>query len=399
MPSLLLLTGCSGPTEPTEVEPDRETVAVPVLADTLGVRLYDAETGELVGVAIIETKDEPIVEGERFSWVMGVAMDRARGEVLVAAHGGRGGPPATLFAVGVPEMELAWQERYGAIQARLEEDLFIETDVASGPKLVTDRWLLMAGFRRLGEGEFERGVLALEQPGRSPRAFLGGFRFVAPRVGLVGGRSAGEEGLLVVGGPRSGEALRLMIYGAGTLELRDSVLVNEPLLPDVNLHRLRELVDVGDGRHVIARTADSLFRVDVRAAEIVARVPRARRLTRGQGVVAGDPPRLFLSDRGVPGFPGSGELQVYDAVSLADRGRVDMSSEAIDTYTNTSPARGMDVGRDGERLYVLAGTASGTFGAFFAEASISVVDPGAMTLVDTHPIGGFGARAVYVVGR
>lgn len=200
----------------------------------------------------------------------------------------------------------------------------------------------------------------------------------------------------MLGGARAGgEAIRLLIHDSGTLALRDSVFlgVEAPRMAS----RLRGLADARDGRHLIALTGDSVFRVDAREAEIVARTARARSdglLRFSPLAVLEDPPRVFAGDP-ESFVPPSGELHAYDGEALADLGTV-----TVRRRSNTPvPAVDMAWGQGQERLYVVGGTNIGSFGGFTVEAEIAVVEPREMTLLEVHPIGGYGVRKVFALRR
>ncbi len=401
--AVLALATCDDPVVPDddpfedlpEVTFDDGTLLGVFQGDSLALRLYEGSTGRLLDEIVVGSEAESGQEAFRF--ISGVEVDRTRGEAVFTARSSRGTPPRSLFSADLSRTEIRWGEPLHEIEARSGGEIGLATtDVPlSGGR----RWIFLKGHRTLeGEAEVDRGVAVLGRRSRSIEAYLGGFRSTPPRMVRIGSPGA-EDGLLVVGGPRGPEAIRLLVYDAGTLAVRDSVPVAEG---DVDAVRLRRMISAGDGRHVFAVTHDSIFRVDAREGAVAARARIAHPYTRGTvppPVVAGrDPHRFYLADPGGADFPGAGQLQVYDGRTLADLGTVDLRSDDVPTLNGAPVARGVAVDDAGGRLYVAAGTGKFWFG-FTAENTLSVVDVHAGALVETHDLDAWDVQDLLHIGR
>lgn len=377
----LLASGCSdGPTGPRETSAERDTVVLAFTGDKavpgekMELRMLGGQTGRL-----FEQRTLRLPNDLRFSGLTMVADSLRREAVGVLA-------PNNEFE----RTRFTAFQVFGLTTSRSKRWSDIEADFEGKIRLIrllggnSDRLFLLSE----GANDDEYGIAILSQPDWQIAGFLG--RFIDPALSgpaeVAPDRGSGR-GLIVVGGVRTPEADRLMIYDRRSLELRDSVFVG-PTLDDLSsrLTRLRGLASQGDGRHVVALTLDSLLKVDVRKPRVVARRRRVRPGVSGKMAVTSNPPRIFLTDRGVFDHPGSGRLQVYGGEDLADLGTVDLRTDKFrEMFGSAFRAPAMNdvaVGDGGDRLFVISGT--GLIGGFGQRASLTVVDVTEMRRVRTQ---------------
>lgn len=360
----LVMAGCSGdPSGPAPGPSSRDTVVLAFSGDTTDVQLLGGESGWLIRRRVLGGFAPGTPPRGAFS-EMAVVERTLVGALSPDPEIDEEIDDEELIVLRLPSLAVERREWLSDIEDRIGvtvQLLDFEHASRTGERI----------YLQARRGPENRGVAAIDGRWRW-EAFLGGFVGVRRRVRRTGvvevARPAGPR-LVVVGGARSERAARLMIYGFSDLELRDSVFVAAPLNRSFGFI-FQGLVPARDGRHVYALTADSLLKVDVRAAEVVARTRRARSNLDGPPmVVTTDPPRIFVGDRGSFDFPGSGELQVYDGDDLSPLETVDVVSSMNDIAVN----------RKGDRLFVAAGT--DFLCGFCQQGSLSVVDGDAMTRI------------------
>lgn len=375
--AMLAVGGCSGgPAGPDPGPASRDTVVLSFTNDTLEVRVLGGQTGRLFGQRTLLGPEVPVGSGFGPTLV----ADSLRRDVVGALSPNEAFERTRLTAFGVPGLATSRSKRWSEVEAEFNGELRLLRVLGGN----SDRLFLLS--ERTDDNQY--GVAVVTQPGWQIAGFVG--RFIADAVSgpaeVAPDRGSGD-GLLVVGGVRTPEADRLMIYGRRSLDLRDSVFVGQTL-DDLssNLTRLRGLASLGDGRHVVALTLDSLLKVDVRQARVVARRRRVRPGVSGEMAVTPEPPRIFLTDRGDFDHPGSGRLQAYGGEDLADLGTVDLRTDKFrERFGSPFRAPAMNdvaVGDGGDHLFVVAGT--GIVGGFGQRASLTVVDVAEMRRVRTQ---------------
>lgn len=374
----LPMAGCSDmPSEPRGQATISDTVVLAFSGDSAGFRAIGARTEQTVGRAVLDPENRLAISG--------TMADRFGGRLYASAT--VIGPDAfgELFAVQLSSLDVAWRKRLDELETQLPQDTEMQGGTPVSMSSGGDRVHLLARRGpRDPPGEF--GIVTVDVDGPEVLGYLGGFAGDNRKTASVRGGN-GHPQLLVVGGPRSAAAVRLMIYRdeGGLPVLRDSMFLFEPPPLDDDLSvRLGKVFSGRDGRHVYVRSADSLFKLDVREERIVRRAPRARRVPGGVAVLR-DPVRLVFTDFGFFESPGSGELQIYDG-DLADLGTLDIGRGAM---------RGIAVGPRGDRVFVTSGTPE-QFGGFVLEASVAVVDVRNDTVLRVLDVGGFGVGDVHV---
>jgi len=233
----------------------------------------------------------------------------------------------------------------------------------------------------------------VERDTRTPRRFLGGFRFTDdPRLASVGD-CGGPDGRLILGGPRDADNARLMIYDARSLQVLDSLSVARPTATSLDV-----ILDAGDCRHVFAVTRDSILKVDVRQAVTVARTVR-RPGGPYRVVVTSDPQRLWHFSANGFDACGDGRVRVYDG-ELRELAVLDLlSMSPPETFRSPCPPTGPVLrNREGDRLYLAVGGGAGTRPSIGPprppfEAHLWVIDIGAMRIDEILFAGGFGLRS------
>lgn len=374
----LPMAGCSDmPSEPGERTSISDTVVLAFSGDSAGFRAIGTRSGQTVGRALLDPENRLAIGG--------TAVDRDGGRLYGSLT--VVGPDAfgELFAVELPSLDVAWRKRLDELETQLSREI----EMRGGSPVSTSSgggrlYLLARRGSRNPPGEF--GIVTVDVNGPEALGYLGGFAGNNRKIASVRGEN-GRPQLLVVGGPRSAAAVRLMIYRdeGGLPVLRDSVFLFEPPPLDDDLSvRLGKVFSGRDGRHVYVRSSDSLFKVDARKKRIVGRAPRARRVPSVVAVLR-DPVRLVFTDFGFFESPGSGELQIYDG-DLVNLGTLDIGRGAM---------RGIAVGPRGDRVFVTSGTPE-RFGGFVREASVVVVDVRNDTVLRVLDVGGFGVGDVHV---
>lgn len=357
----LLAVACSeGPTGPGASS--RDTVVLAFSGDTFDVQIREAEKGRLLQRRILGGFAPGVPPR---GWARGmVAADRTLFRQLTPDPE-IDEEDRELMALRLPFLSVARRVWINDIEARPEVSVQLAGLVGAGR--TGERVYVLA---RRGADDYGLAVL----DGRFRwKTFLGGFanEYALSRAGVVEVDGAGGPRLAVAAGTRKSGAVQVIIYDISDFRPRDSVrVVGADRETGARFTRLANLAAVRDGRHAYILTLDSLMKVDVRSAAIVARVRRANPSGGSPPMaVTTDPPRIFVGDRGSIDFPGSGELQVYDARDLSPLGRVEVVGSMNDIAVN----------REGDRIFVVAGT--DPKGGFAQQGSLSVVDAGAMTRI------------------
>lgn len=367
------LAACSDPTGPFNV--DRDTLLVAFRAgfsDSARLELRGVQSGRRLGRRLFTGRSVP------------TTADSESGVVYARHFDGTEGSDE-LLAMEMRSLDVLWRERIDRLEAQLAAGT--EITLGSGSLFLAPdgRRLYMLARRGPDEEPGEFGVVVVDVNTQSPVGYLGGFK-TRSRKSATLRTLDGEPQLLVVGGPRSEDAVRLMIYrdeGEGRPVLRDSVFLFEPPPLERAVVRLDMVISGRDGRHVYVRSADSIFKVDVREGRIVERGTRVRFVLSAATVVR-DPVRLVFTDAGSFDFPGSGALQLYDG-DLNDLGTIEGLPGA---------QRGITVGPREERVFVTSGMAAGNFTQV---AQLTVVNVRERRVVRVHDIDGFAVSDVHAL--